>query len=612
MPAKKGDTSGRQAGTATAVLPSATDSAQEVLSKISNAAHVRVSVNDLVAFEYVCEKTKAWSWGLGTVAAIPGPRLVQLMLWAGSGGSEMPPEASPVSEAERAAAVRRLAELAQMRQAAEDDMEDLNKTITVQQAHYNEGRAAYEADAARAQEEAHVAKEEVKKLKEADWREIRSYVKPPDIVKLVMEAMMLALGERTLDWNYILKVIRQRTFMTRLAECDPQSLSLATRRRLRKEYLSNPRFTHQAAMEGSCALGAIQRWVAAQLATSEATVDIMDYDKARSREKKSIENMEDTLRQRRKEVEQLKDEETQLKKQLGDAPLRLEHGAPKNGAGAKNGKNGAGEGGAKPRGRAGAPPMQEDVHGAAHTWTFTDESKIVLHSSILVNYDEPASTMVTLTPEQVGMLKKALAARAAPFAEQQQADNKMKDMADDIENVRGVLADALQELADAKAALAAQDAELAAKDREVDDAKEAAAAAAKAGEPNKSGLPPAAELAKELQDKEKEVDDLKAALAEEKEKNGKPQDKKNGNNKRGGPAAIELEKEPMTNDIAHDGSMPALFHSADDRELAKIIDRLEREIRILRNESEAANFVLDGVTDTINGRADLKRYLEEA
>ncbi|CAC9518909.1 Microtubule-binding stalk of dynein motor [Leishmania donovani] len=624
MPFKKNGFSPRKPSSPTKVLPSSTDTHHSVLAKISSVAHVRVSVNDLVAFEYVCEETKGWKWGLGTVAGIPGPRLVQLMLWAGSGGA-MPPEALPVSEADRAAAVKRLKELQRMRQEAEEEMEDLNKTLTAKHAHYKEGRAAYEADAARAQEAAAEAREEVKNMDEADWREIRSYVKPPDIVKLVTEAMVLTLGETTLDWNYILKVIRQRTFLKRLEEFDSQSISLATRRRLRKEYLLNPRFTHRDSMEGSRALGIVQRWVAAQLATSEANVDICLYDQARARERKHIEKMEDTLRQRRDEAEKFKAEETRLKRQLGDSPVHIDHGKHVNGtakaspapsprgSSAKNawsprgGKPDNGADGATPRGRPGAPPLHENVYSTANTWVFTDESKIVLHSSILVNYDEPASTVVTLTPEQVEKLKKALRDRAALFAEQQKADGKIKNLEEDLENVRGVLADSLQDLADAKAALAAQDAALAAKDREIDEAKEAAAAAARLAGTNKVGLLPAVEPPKEPAGQCKELNELIAALDSEKEKK-KPNDKKG--KRQGGRAEVELEKEVMANGIALNGSMPALFHARDDRELAKIIDRLEKEIRILRNESETATFVLDGVHATINGRPELKQYFE--
>ncbi|GET91124.1 hypothetical protein, conserved [Leishmania tarentolae] len=625
MSSQEEDASRRKMSAPTKLLPSFIDTHHSVLSQISSVTHVRVAVNDLVAFEYVCKKTKGWKWGLGTVAAIPGPRLVQLMLWAGSGG-ELPPEALPVSEADRAAAVQRLKELQRMRQEAEEEMEDLNRTLTVKHARYREGLAVCQAEAARAQEAAAVAREEVKNMEETDWREIRSYVKPPDIVKLVTEAMMLTLGEKILEWKYILKVVRQGSFLKRLEEFDSQSISLATRRRLRKEYLSNPRFTHRDSMEGSRALGIVQRWVVAQLANSEATVDVNLYNQAQAREKKHIEKMEDVLRERRKEAEKYKDEEIRLKRQLGDSPIHINYRkhdsdtakdssapSPKM-ISAKNtwsprgtkSKNGAHSG--TPRGRPGAPPLHENIHSTANTWVFTDESEIVLHSSILVNYDTPASTVVTLTPEQVEMLKKALEDRAALFAEQQKADDKIKNLEDDLESVRGVLADALQDLADAKAALAAQDAELAAKDRQIDEAKEAAAAAARSADTNKAGLSPLAEWSKAPAHERKDPNQMTAPLGNGKETQNKHHGKKG--KKQGGWAEVELEKEMMVDAIAHNGSMPALFHAGDDRELAKIIDRLEKEICILRSESEAANLVLDVVYDTINGRPELKEYLE--
>nr|CAJ2478256.1 unnamed protein product [Leishmania braziliensis] len=618
MPTNKNIAPPRKPNSPMKVLPTSTDTDYSVLTKISSVAHVCVSVNDLVAFEYVCEETKGWKWGLGTVAAILGPRLVQLMLWIGNGG-ETPPEESPVSDADRAAAVKRLEKLQRMRQEAEEEMEDLNKSLTVQYAHYNEVRAAYEANAVRAEEAAAEAREEIKNMEETDWREIRSYVKPPDIVKLVTEAMMLTLGERFLEWNYVLKVIRQRTFLKRLEVFDSQSIAPATRRRVRKEYLSNPRFTHRDSMEGSRALGIVQRWVVAQLATSEAKVNIIDYDRMWTREKKGIEKMESTLRQRRGEVEGYREEEARLKRQLGDSPVRLDYSkrangaaAPrpkgtstKNGSSPRGGKSGDGAVGATPRGRPGAPPLHENVHGAANTWIFSDESKIVLHSSILVNYDKPASTVVTLTPEQVEQLKSALEARAVTFAAQQRADNKIKCLEDDLESLRGVLADALQDLADAKATGAAHEAELAAKDREIDDAKAAAAATAKSADTNRTGLLPAEELA----DQCRELDGLKATLENERRTSKKSSDKKNGSTQRD-EAKVVLEERTQSG-TAPNGDMPALLHVGDDRMASKIIDRLKKEIRILRSESGAASAVLDGVRDTINGCPELKQCLEE-
>ncbi|KAG5471341.1 hypothetical protein LSCM1_01422 [Leishmania martiniquensis] len=590
--------------------PAATAEPDSVLANIGHVAHIRVSVNDLVAFEYVCERTQGWKWGLGTVAAIPSPRLVQLMLWTGSGG-EMPPEESPVSGASRAAAVKRLEELQRMRRKAEEEMEDLNKTLAVQHAHYSEGRAAYEADAARAEKAAAAAREEVRNMEETDWREIRSYVNPPEIVKFVMEAMLLTLGERTLDWSYVLKVIRQRSFQKRLEEFDSRSISLTTRRRVRKEYLSNPRFTHRDSMGGSRALGIVQRWVAAQLATSEATVDIMNYDQARIHERSNIEKMEDTLRKRRNEVEQYKDEETQLKRELGDSPVHINHSksasraarSPKGhladrDSSPRDGKSGGGANRATPRGRPGAPPLHENIYGTANTWTFTDNSSIILHSSILVNYDDPASTVVTLTPEQVEQLKKALEARAALYEEQQRADAKIKDLEDDLEDLRGALACAWHDLADAKEALASQRVDLAAEERAMEDAEEAAAEVADA---SKAGLPKGSDRQPHA------LSDLTAAL--EDQRNETPIDK-NGR-RRGGRPGAEPGKDPVVNGAATNGCMPSLFHARDGLELAKIIDRLEKEICILRNESKEANAVLDGAHAAINGNPQLKQYLDE-
>lgn len=623
----------KRSGSPKKVVPQENASNGEVLSTITCDAHVRVSVNDLVAYEYVETKTNSWKWGLGTVASIPGPRLVQLMLWAGSGGA-LPPEESPISEAERAEAVSKLEELLKRKKAVEVEMEDLNKTITVKQAHYNQGRAAFEEDAVRAKVEATEAKKEVKTVKEQDWREIRSYVKPPDIVKLIVEATLIVLGERIFEWHDALKVIRHRHFLKRLIEFDEKGITAANLRLLQREYTSNPRFTHEDAMQGSHALGVLQRWVVAQATTVAATTDVVSFDMAHKREKEEIDLMEQTLRQHQKQVLTYSQEESILRAKLGDPPVVLQHSRSRRGSESTSVLHRAGSAmtnGSSARKKEGrkrstpelhsdpvTPPpaepakkveavevevipaamLEEPVHGTTNSWTFTDESKIVLHSSILVNYDQPKSTVITLTEEQVAQLKDALKARAPSYAQEQQEALRRKKLQDEVEGLRGVLAEALKELAELKAAQVDHDAELAAKDRELEEAREAMPE----GSTAKSGLPSAKVLAGIVEDKDKIIDDLKSQLGGGKPKKNRPA---------GVPMVGVAEKDITVDAAARDESQPGLFQAGDDRQLAKIIDRLEREIRILRQESTEAHFVLESVGETISMNSKLKKFMEE-
>lgn len=586
---------------------------QTVLENISNEAHVRVQVNDLVAFEYVDPKTEGWKWRLGTVAALPGPRLARVMLWSGGDDSVLPPTSSPISKEERAKAVQRLEELRAQKQQTTKEAVEINKDLTTKQAEYEAGRKEFTEVAAKAEETLHEARTMVQSVQEKDWREIRSYVKPPAVVQLVMEATMLTLGEKTPTWPEVLKVIRANDFVKRIAEFDPAKLNVANRRTLSKKYLKDPKFTYDNAMKGSRALGALQRWVTAQSQTASVTADLHDYDIKKKDDREAIKSMEGQLARAQKALEDFEAEENRLLECLGDKPVPV------------GGEAAAGAGDGAQQGRPAASPVVESIHGVNRTWHFTDEMQTILRSSILVNYDAPAAKVITLTPEQVDQLVKALKARAPRAEQDKQAEAQRKRLQDELNDARGDCADAKKKLQELLAAQNDLENDLAAKERELEALKEAAAAAQSSASgfplsPDSSTSKPAqsaGSIAVDpvfIQQQQDEIDALKDRLKEaEKAAEEAQQALREAEAEAAAAAATPLATDKDRGDKIN-GSAPQLQPSAStvEKDWSGVLAVLEKETKALRVATGVTSDVTEDINRTIASNPRFKAVMSGA
>ncbi|EPY29699.1 hypothetical protein AGDE_09912 [Angomonas deanei] len=338
---------------------------------------------------------------------------------------------------------------------------------------YKQGRLKYEEEVNVAMDSLRQAKEEVHSISEKDWREIRSYVKPPAIVELVIGACMVVLGEHATKWNDVLKVIRHKDFVHRVEEFDASGMSAASRRKLKKDYGNNPRFTYEAAMTGSRALGVLHRWVSAQGLLSQLSAGAKDYDLVNKDKKESIDKLAEQLDGLDKDIRKLKQEEQDILQRSNPdgKDLLLDHTGDGN---------------------------KEMIRGLDDTYTFTDNLKHVLRAAILVNFG-PTDTMVKeLTPEEVNQLADAFVERAPPLAQEQRAEEERKKLQKELDDARRQAAEAqrqLDEMADELERLREQQPEA----KEDDDDEE---------------KPNADEVAEHIADLEDEIEKLKEQLAE--------------------------------------------------------------------------------------------------
>jgi hypothetical protein len=120
-----------------------------------------------------------------------------------------------------------------------------------------------ERDLSAAKPELEAAKLAVSNLDKASIVEIKSFPNPPKVVVMVMEAIMLLLGEK-IDWNAIKSCLGEtNAFIERLKTFEVMKCPEAVFTKVRNNYLSKPEFDIAAVKKISVAASFMATWVKA-------------------------------------------------------------------------------------------------------------------------------------------------------------------------------------------------------------------------------------------------------------------------------------------------------------------------------------------------------------
>ncbi|CAM41827.1 kinetoplast-associated protein-like protein [Leishmania braziliensis MHOM/BR/75/M2904] len=114
------------------------------------------------------------------------------------------------------------------------------------------------------------AQEKVQHIDRRHLREIQGYRLPPAVVKLVMDAVLCVLGEKTKNWTDVVTAMRSPSFISKVASSHNVQLTPAEVQELRKNFISNPHFSYADALKGSQALGQFYEWVMRQVQLVDA------------------------------------------------------------------------------------------------------------------------------------------------------------------------------------------------------------------------------------------------------------------------------------------------------------------------------------------------------
>jgi dynein heavy chain 1 len=113
------------------------------------------------------------------------------------------------------------------------------------------------------------AQQNVRSIKKSQLDEIRVLARPPNLVKMTMEAVAVLLGEKSDDWAEIRKVIRKDDFIERVTDFDSEKITKKQRQVIMKEYLSKDEFNFEAVQRSSKACGPLFKWCASQISYSD-------------------------------------------------------------------------------------------------------------------------------------------------------------------------------------------------------------------------------------------------------------------------------------------------------------------------------------------------------
>ena len=129
------------------------------------------------------------------------------------------------------------------------------------------------ADLAKAEPAVQDAAEAVGNIKRQHLTEVRSMGKPPDGVKLALEAVCTLLGHKIDSWKTIQAIVRRDDFIASIVGYDNErQMTRSHRIRMQNEFLSKYDFTYERVNHASKACGPLVQWVEAQVNFS----DILD------------------------------------------------------------------------------------------------------------------------------------------------------------------------------------------------------------------------------------------------------------------------------------------------------------------------------------------------
>ena len=109
------------------------------------------------------------------------------------------------------------------------------------------------------------AKDGVKNIKKAQFDEVKALTTPPNVVRLVMELVVVLIGESQTDWMSIRRVLRGEDFLNSILNYDPKFLSQEQLHDVQSRYLNNSDLNQTAVDRGSKACAPLYQWARNQI-----------------------------------------------------------------------------------------------------------------------------------------------------------------------------------------------------------------------------------------------------------------------------------------------------------------------------------------------------------
>lgn len=157
----------------------------------------------------------------------------------------------------------------QKAEVKQKELKIVQEKLAIQKSEIAEQSKEANADLARAEPALEEALGAVKGIKKKHLEEVRGFARPPDMVQRAMEAVLILLKGKALDWAAIRKALNEQGFIPSIVEFDSKQITAKQRQLIHDEYLSDPKFTYESVNRASLACGPLVKWIIAQLEYSE-------------------------------------------------------------------------------------------------------------------------------------------------------------------------------------------------------------------------------------------------------------------------------------------------------------------------------------------------------
>jgi len=154
------------------------------------------------------------------------------------------------------------------------EAEALSQELAKQNAEIAIRRESAEKELSEAEPALIAAKESVSSIKKPQLDEVRMMARPPNLVKLTMEAVVNMLGEKTNDWSEIRKFMRKDDFISLVVTFNPSSLTERRVQYIKQNYLENDELEYEAVARASRACGPLYRWLVSQVKYCEISTRV--------------------------------------------------------------------------------------------------------------------------------------------------------------------------------------------------------------------------------------------------------------------------------------------------------------------------------------------------
>jgi dynein heavy chain 1 len=143
--------------------------------------------------------------------------------------------------------------------------ERLTIELRQQETEINTRRSTVEGELSEAEPSLLSAKHSVQNIRKAQLDEVRSFAKPPALVRLTLEMVAVMIGEPAEDWDSIRRVIRKDDFISTVVNYDPTELTPKQIKQVQDNYLSGSDMDFASVDRANKACGPLYQWAVSQI-----------------------------------------------------------------------------------------------------------------------------------------------------------------------------------------------------------------------------------------------------------------------------------------------------------------------------------------------------------